>query len=142
MPRYSHDDPQYRNALREMGNNLRALLNDRNWNAADLVRAASRHMPDGGRFAADNASNFVNGKRKPTRPFVLAMCKALGVEEEAILPAFFLDDPTDYVATAPLLTQVSGKKDIYRIFIDREMTLKNALLIVEALDRIEHPNAA
>jgi hypothetical protein len=125
-----------------MANNLRSLLNDRNWNAADLVRAAARHMPEVGRFAADNASNFINGKRKPTRPFVIAMGKALGIEPEAFMPAYFLAEPVAGEATAPLLTQVPGKRDVYRVFIDREMTLKNALLIVEALDKIEHGDAS
>ena len=81
MTRFSHDDPQYRAALREMSRNLTRLLDDRNWNQADLVRYAKPHMPDGARFGPDNASNFVGGRRKPTRPFIKAINAALGVEE-------------------------------------------------------------
>ena len=59
MVKFSHDDPQYRAALRDMSQKLTKLLKDRNWSRADLTRAASKHMPEGGRFGPDNTSNFV-----------------------------------------------------------------------------------
>lgn len=137
MPRYSHDDPQYRAALREMSIRLTNMLNERNWNRADLTRAAAKFMLDGGRFGADNTSNFVNGKRKPTRPFLIAMCKALGVKEEDILPEYLMERPGQDAPQPSLLTQVPGRPNLYRIYIDREMPLPDALLIVEALGKLE-----
>ena len=61
MARYSHDDPQYQAALREMGKNLSRLLDDRGWNQADLARAAAKHMPEDARFGDDSASRFLRG---------------------------------------------------------------------------------
>ena len=95
-------------------------------------------MPDGARFGADNASNFTNGRRKPTKPFVKAMCAALGVEEDAIMPPFLLDRVGSPPEVSPLVSQVPGKPDRYRFFLDREMTLKQALKMAEALEEVEN----
>ena len=136
-PRLTHDDPRYRAALNEMGRRLTVLLNERNWNQADFVRAAAKHMPNDNRFGPDNASNFVNGRRKPTRPFLIAMCKALNVEEKDILPDLLLKGPGEHVpATPALLSDVLGKPGIVRLYVDRELPLKEALTILRALDAI------
>lgn len=138
-PRFSHTDPQYAAALREMGSRLEKLMDARNWSRADLTRAAAKFMPEGGRFGPDNTSNFVNGKRKPTRPFLIAMCRALGVKEEDILPPLLTQGT---VQAVPLLTQVPGKKDRYRLVIDREFSLKESLRLVEILEEIDAGRAA
>ena len=137
MPRFFHTDPTYRAALHEMSVNLNRLLNERNWSRADLTRAAAKHMPEGGRFGPDNTSNFVNGKRRPTRLLLIAMCKAFGVEEEDILPPMLLDRPGSATPIVPIISPVPGKRDAYRVFIDREFSWKNARKIVDAVTAID-----
>ena len=134
--KFSHADPQYIAALKDMGARLRKLMDDKNWSRADLTRAAAKHMPEGGRFGADNTSNFVNGKRKPTRPFVKALPAALGVPEEEFIPPYLREEGREQITTIPLLSEVPGRKGFYRVFIDRELMLKDALRIVEALEEI------
>lgn len=142
MVKFSHDDPQYRAALREMSKRLRALMDAKQWSRADLTRAAAPFMPEGGRFGPDNTSNFVNGKRKPTKPFLIAMCEAFGVTEDAILPPFLIEGGDALSPSSPLLTAVPGKSDRYRVFIDRELSLKDALRIVAALEGKDEGNAS
>jgi transcriptional regulator with XRE-family HTH domain len=137
MPRFSHDDPNYRAALREMARNLKRLMDERTWTRADLTRAAATFMPENKRFGPDNTSNFVNGKRNPTRSFRVAMSKAFGVPEEEFMPAFLRADPDSVIPTTPILSQVPGKRDTYRVFIDRELSLKDARKILEAIDAID-----
>lgn len=140
MSRFSHSDPRYTAALAEMGRNLRALIDARDWNQADLMRAAQLHMPIDpstgmpGRMGADNISNMVNGKRKPIRPFVKAVAAALGVEETAFMPAFLgeLHSPPT-AAPIPILSEVAGKLGIFRVVIDREFPLEHALKIIAAM---------
>jgi hypothetical protein len=118
MPRFSHDDPEYEAGLREMSLRLNRLMDDRGWSRADLTRAASKFMPEGGRFGPDNTSNFVDGKRRPTKPFVIAMCKAFGVEEDAFLPPYLLDRPGEAAPSRPLsytgAGQASSMSRLYR----------------------------
>jgi hypothetical protein len=145
MPRFFHTDPTYRAALHEMSVNLNRLLNERNWSRADLTRAAAKHMPEGARFGADNTSNFVNGKRGPTRPFRIAMCTALGVEEEDIFPPPLLDRAALAAPMRQIISAVPGKRGIYHIFIDREFSWENARKIVDTVEAIyglEPSNAA
>jgi hypothetical protein len=122
MTRFFHADPTYRDALHEMSVNLNRLLNERNWSRADLTRAAAKQMPEGERFGPDNTSNFVNGKRRPTRPFRIAMCKAFGVEEEEIFPPMLLDRLGSASPMVPMIREVTGKRDAFRVLIDREFS--------------------
>ncbi len=118
-----------------MSQKLTKLLNDRNWSRADLTRAASKHMPEGGRFGPDNTSNFVNGKRRPTRPFLIAMCKAFNVIEDDILPPYLLERPgaVDDPPLPPSITRVVGKENLFRVFIDLELPFEQAMKIYGAL---------
>lgn len=141
MPRFSHADPRYKAALHEMGLRLTRMLDERDWTAADLVRAAKPHMPidpstgKPGRLSADNVSNIKNGKRRPTRAFVKAITGALGCSEEDLLPPFLMDDQPSALASAPpLLAEVPGRKGFFRVYIDRELPLTHALKIIAALE--------
>ena len=139
MARFSHADPRYSAALQEMGRSLRKLLDERDWSQADLVRATRQHMPidpqtgQPGRYDADNASNMMNGKRRPTRSFIKAVSAGLGVDESAWLPAFLREENAVAAEVKPLLTEVIGKPGIYRVLIDLELPLKQALKVLAAL---------
>ena len=136
MTRFSHEDPRYRAALREMAKNLSRLLDERNWNQADLVRHAKIHMPEGSRFGPDNASNFVGGRRKPTRPFIKAINAALGVDEADWMPPFLLETTgSSTQSPTPLLTAVPGKPGRWRVLIDMELPLADALRIAASVEK-------
>ena len=139
MPRFSHADSRYKTALAEMGRNLQRLLEERDWKQADLVRAAKLHMPldregQPERLSADNISNMVNGKRRPTRPFVKAVAAAFGVDEAAFMPSFLKDAKTSLAPTAAVLSEVPGRPGYFRVTIDREFPSRQALQIVALLD--------
>lgn len=142
MPRFYHNDPLYNAALREMGSRLRRLMDERSWSRADLTRAAQKFMPEGGRFGPDNTSNFVNGKRRPTRPFIVAMSKALGVEESDFMPPYLVEGAPGEAPAGPLLTQILGQKDLFRVVIDRQLPLKKAMKIIQALEETESEDAS
>ncbi len=123
-----------------MGRNLQGLIDGRDWTQADLVRAAKVHMPidpatgKPGRLSADNISNMVNGKRKPTRVFIKAIAAALGVEETVFMPAFLGESRSARAAAPPpILSEVPGKLGIFRVVIDREFPLEHALKIIAAM---------
>jgi transcriptional regulator with XRE-family HTH domain len=123
-----------------MSRSLRALIDRRDWNQADLMRAAQLHMPidpdtgKPGRMGADNISNMVNGKRRPTRIFVKAVAAALGVEETAFMPASLRESHSAAAAAPiPILSEVPGKLGIFRVVIDREFPLEHALKILAAM---------
>ncbi|MGA8585963.1 MAG: hypothetical protein WB715_19400 [Roseiarcus sp.] len=123
-----------------MSQRLHKLLDERQWSRADLTRAAAKFMPEDGRFGPDNTSNFVNGKRCPTKPFLIAMCKAFGVDEDAILPPYLRERPGENAAQIPLLAEVPGKLGLFRLYLDRELALKDALKIIQAIDAIGTQN--
>lgn len=139
MAKFSHADPRYTAALADMGRNLRRLLDERDWSAADLVRATRLQMPidpatgKPGRYDADNASNMLNGKRRPTRAFIKAVSAALGVDESEFMPAFLRDDRAG-PDVKPVLTEVPGSPGLFHVYIDRQLPLKHALRIIAALD--------
>lgn len=143
MSRFSHADPRYVAALNEMGRNLRTLMDARDWSQADLMRAAHLQMPidpatgKPGRLQADNISNAVNGKRRPTRVFVKAIAAALGVTEDAFMPPYLLDLRTPRADAQPLLTEVPGEDGVYHIVIDRKLPLEHALRVIKALGTVD-----
>lgn len=143
MSRFSHADPQYKNALAEMGRSIQRLMDARDWTQADLMRAAGLQMPIDpgtgrpGRMGADNISNMVNGKRRPTRTFVKAVAAAFGVDEAEFMPAY-LRDMRATSELRPLLTEVPGKDGLFRVYIDREVPLAVALRVIAALEGVSN----
>jgi len=95
--RYSHDDPAYKEALQQMAHLVRKKLDEKNWTQAELVRRAGPFMPkhpETGkprRLSDDNISNMVNGKRRPTRNFVIAVSKAFECADEDFMPKYLLE---------------------------------------------------
>ena len=140
MARFSHSDPRYNAALQEMGRNLRKLLDDRDWSQADLVRATRLHMPldpatgKPARYDADNASNMINGRFRPTRTFIKAVSAALGVEDGSFLPDFLRVEHVLGHEVRPILTEAVGEPGMFHVYIDRKLPLKQALRLVAALD--------
>lgn len=137
MVKFSHGDPEYRAALREMAKRLTAIIQDQGLNGSELARRGEAFMPEDARFGPDNASNFLNGKRRPTYPFQVAISKALNVPVEDFMPPYLLRQPGDAIQQTPKMSEIRGKPGRWRVFIDREMSLKDAYRVVELLEEIE-----
>lgn len=144
MSRFSHADPRYSAALDEMGRKLRTLLDARDWSQADLMRASQVQMPvdpmtgKPGRMGADNISNMINGKRRPTRVFVKAVAAALGVDEQAFMPDFLNSLRNPSADAPPLLQAVPGEDGLYHVVIDRKLPLAAALRVIAALGDVDN----
>ncbi len=65
---------------------LSELLRTNGWNQSELARQASLHMPEGGKFNRDNVSNYVRGRHLPGPVHLDALCKALHVKLDELLP--------------------------------------------------------
>lgn len=71
---------------REFGKRLQHLMVEKGWNQSDLARAAAKFMPDK-TFNRDNISLYVRGQQLPGPIRLKALCKALGVDQNDLIPA-------------------------------------------------------
>lgn len=66
---------------------LRRLIQEAGLKQIELVKLVQEQMPEHGRFERGQLSNYLAGKAMP-RPIVFyAMCRALGVSPEQLLPS-------------------------------------------------------
>ncbi|MBO4228001.1 helix-turn-helix domain-containing protein [Bradyrhizobium neotropicale] len=72
-------------AKREFAKRLQHLMTEKGWNQSDMARAAAKFMPDK-KFNRDNVSLYVRAQQLPGPVRLRAMCRALGVEESALIP--------------------------------------------------------
>jgi len=69
----------------EFARRLSAYLDERGWNQSELSRRASERLQDG-EVSRDNISSYVRGKSLPGPRFLGAICRALGVKAEDLIP--------------------------------------------------------
>lgn len=72
-------------AKREFAKRLQQFMTDKGWNQSDLARAAAKFMPDK-KFNRDNVSLYVRAQQLPGPLRLRAMAKALGIEENKLVP--------------------------------------------------------
>jgi transcriptional regulator with XRE-family HTH domain len=72
---------------REFGRRIQHYLTEKMWNQSDLAREATKHMPGKEDFRRDNVSNYVRGKQLPGPVRMKALCAALGVSQDQLVPA-------------------------------------------------------
>lgn len=70
----------------EFAKRLQHLMTEKGWNQSDTARAAAKFMPDK-KFNRDNISLYVRGSQLPGPVRLKALCKALGVEQDKLIPA-------------------------------------------------------
>lgn len=69
----------------EFAKRLQHALTEKGWSQADLARAVAKHMPSG-EFGRDSISHYVRGLQMPGPVRLKAICKALGITREALIP--------------------------------------------------------
>lgn len=72
--------------LAEFGRRLQAAITKQGWNQSEMARQAANYTADG-TFGRDNVSLYVRGKTLPGPPHLHALCKALGMKPEELLPS-------------------------------------------------------
>ena len=71
----------------EFAKRLQAKLSDLNLSQVDFARKVKPFMPDGKDFTRDLASKYVNARSLPNPVTMKAICQALGVDKEDLLPS-------------------------------------------------------
>lgn len=72
----------------EFARRLQQALVARGWSQSDLARRVRDHMPEGdGRVGRDNISRYIRGVSLPRPTHLAALCRALGMRPEELLPA-------------------------------------------------------
>lgn len=77
----------------EFGRRLQHYTAEKGWTQADLVRAASKFLDKGKVFRRDSVSLYMRGAQMPGPPRMKALCKALGVKQEDLVPPGGSDNP-------------------------------------------------
>jgi transcriptional regulator with XRE-family HTH domain len=80
------DDGNIIHLKKEFAKRLQHLMTEKGWNQSDMARAAAKFMPDK-KFNRDNISLYVRGSQLPGPVRLKALCRALGVEQDALMPA-------------------------------------------------------
>jgi transcriptional regulator with XRE-family HTH domain len=70
----------------EFGNRLHRMIMLAGMNQSDLARRASEHMPAGKKIGRDSISSYVRGRQLPGPVHLKAICDALGVTRDELLP--------------------------------------------------------
>ncbi len=96
-------------ARAEFGRRLQHMLKERNWNQSDLARAATKHMPGKKQFRRDNISNYVRGQQVPGPVRMKALCEALGVSRDDLLPPFAVRSVDSLVPPLDMRSQPDGR---------------------------------
>jgi transcriptional regulator with XRE-family HTH domain len=65
---------------------LQRAFTHKGWNQSELARRAAVYVPEGG-MGRDVISTYVRGKSLPGPIHLTAICKALGVEPDDLLPS-------------------------------------------------------
>lgn len=65
---------------------LQRTMISKGWTQSELARRAAQHTPDK-RMIRDNISKYIRGKVLPGPIHLAALCKALGVDPDTLLPA-------------------------------------------------------
>lgn len=80
------DDRNIISLKNEFAKRLQHLMTEKGWNQSDMARAAAKFMPDK-KFNRDNISLYVRASQLPGPVRLKALCKALGVEQDKLIPA-------------------------------------------------------
>lgn len=111
---------------RDFGIRLEALYTEKGWNQSELARHAEKHLPAGKRFNRDNISNYVKGRHLPQPLHLKAICKALGVAPNDLLPPGSTPSADD--RAPPLrIEEVGG--DVAFLRINKRVPMEKAMRI-------------
>lgn len=69
----------------EFGRRLQSAMHSKGWNQSELARQAEKFISDK-HFPRDNVSNYIRGRTFPQSHHIEALCKALNVKREELIP--------------------------------------------------------
>lgn len=101
--------PRRKRPTGQLGVRLNALLAERGWNQSDLARHASKFLPPGDELGRDSISGYVLGKSVPGPARMLALSKALGVDQSYLAPPGTLPDPEGVIPAFEAKTLGGGR---------------------------------
>lgn len=116
--------PEYVKA--EFAKRLYHRMVQRGWNQSDLARQAALHTPDK-KFGRDNVSNYIRGKSFPRGDHLRALCLALNVSPEELVPPRTTPSAGD--ATPPLDARDMGDGTVF-IRLNKRLPWEKALKIL------------
>jgi transcriptional regulator with XRE-family HTH domain len=117
---------------REFGRRLYQAISRRGWNQSELARQAARHMPDM-KFGRDCVSTYVRGLALPSPSHLNALCKALDMVPQDLLPSRVV--PSVDMTIPPFeMTEVGGGKARLRVNTDVSWTTAAKILLL--LDKV------
>ena len=115
----------------EFGRRVRAAMLKAGFKTqSDLARKAQQFLPDGQTFGRDLISNYVNGNNMPLEYHLNAMCRALNVKPEDLVPN---DNSWREDANPPLDIRTAGDGSVW-IRVNQRTTLDVAMKIMALLN--------
>ncbi len=78
--------PTISEVRREFGRRIQRIITEKGWNQSELSKQATKFMPGKRPLTRDNVSKYVRGQQIPGPVRMRALCKALGVEPEDLVP--------------------------------------------------------
>jgi transcriptional regulator with XRE-family HTH domain len=113
-------------AKHEFGRRIQTLLHERNWNQAELARAAA--------LGRDSISTYIKGTVFPDPKNLKKIADAFGLTPQALMPAGV---PTSAPADLPMLEirQSASDPDKVHIRINRLVTFEQATKIFSIINQ-------
>ena len=115
---------------RAFARNLQNAMNGKGWSQSDLARRAFGTTGSGGAKKRDNISNYINARTLPTARHLAALCKALGIERDKLMPADIYS--ADRLSPAPLKIEMLSNGNAM-IQVHQEVSGEVAMKIMELL---------
>lgn len=111
---------------KQFGNHLYHLILEKGWRQSDLARASG--------LPKDSISTYVRGKVFPTHHSLLKIAEALDIEVEELAPGNSPAPANKLEKSGVQLMAHPSKKGMGLIFVDRLVTMKTALRIMDLLE--------
>ncbi len=119
-------------AKAEFGRRLQHQMVKKGWNQSELARQAGYHMPGKKRLGRDSVSNWVRGEEMPGPVRLHALCKALSVKPEDLVPAGAAMSVDDKVS--PLSIRVTQDGNVW-LQINQATSMELAMKVVSILEQ-------
>lgn len=119
----------YTPAAVEFGRRLQQYTAEKGWSQADLARAATKFLGKDKVFRRDSLSLYMRGAQMPGPARLHALCRALGIKQEDLIPPDTSDTPP------PLAMKPIGDGGNVWLQINQAVSMKTALEIAGLLKK-------
>jgi transcriptional regulator with XRE-family HTH domain len=130
--------PEYAERMRHvLAKQLQHYLRKKGWSQADLARRANNAMPEGSvKLNRDNISRYCRGENFPNPERIEAMCKALGITYEQLVPEDqrLTEDEFLAIHNKPRWrVELNTDADGCRLIVDSDLPFDIGVKVVELL---------